>query len=193
MKPVQKRTGSASASSQESHDVTPASRVAAQLDNSTLLPAPAEPTTTVRLLPAPAASRSCSADLVRSVVGSVVGRNFICANRALCPPPPAVVELCANTSSAVPPTASADANRSVTFRNCRQQHDQGQVRGAAGVPGECPAAQSPATARPRRANLQECAWHEATRSARPSPQSADKPGLDRLGSPGPSVRPGKWL
>src|ERR1039458_4077357 len=150
MKPVQKRTGSASASSQESHDVTPASRVAAQLDNSTLLPAPAEPTTTVRLLPAPAASRSCSADLVRSVVGSVVGRNFICANRALCPPPPAVVELCANTSSAVPPS-------------------------------------------PRRANLQECAWHEATRSARPSPQSADKPGLDRLGSPGPSVRPGKWL
>jgi hypothetical protein len=45
MNPAQKRTGSASASSQDSHDVTPVSRAADQLDKSTLLPAPAEPTT----------------------------------------------------------------------------------------------------------------------------------------------------
>ena len=34
MNPVQKRTGSASASSHDSHDVAPRSRAAAQLDNS---------------------------------------------------------------------------------------------------------------------------------------------------------------
>ena len=57
MKPVQKRTGSASASSHDSQDVTPGGLAAAQLDSSTLLPAPADPTTTVRRLPAPAVSR----------------------------------------------------------------------------------------------------------------------------------------
>ena len=84
MKPVQKRTGSASASSQDSQDVTPGGRVAAQLDSSTLLPAPAGPTTTVSRWPAPAVSRSCSTDLVTSVEGSVGGRNFASANRGPC-------------------------------------------------------------------------------------------------------------
>src|SRR5262245_24511763 len=84
MKPAQKRTGSASALSHDSHDVTPGGLAAAQLDSSTLLPAPADPTTTVRRLAAPAVSWSCSADLVTSVVGSVVGRNFDSANRAPC-------------------------------------------------------------------------------------------------------------
>ena len=84
MNPVQKRTGSASASSHESQDVTPPCRVAAQLDKSTLLPAPADPTTTVRRWLAPASSRPSSVGLVSSVVGSVVGRNFASANRASC-------------------------------------------------------------------------------------------------------------
>jgi hypothetical protein len=84
MNPVQKRTGSTSASSHESQDVTPPSRVAVQLDKSTLLPAPADPTTTVRRWLAPASSRPSSVGLVSSVVGSVVGRNFDSANRALC-------------------------------------------------------------------------------------------------------------
>ncbi len=91
MKPAQKRTGSASALSHDSHDVTPGGLAAAQLDSSTLLPAPADPTTTVRRLRAPAASWSCSADLVTSVVGSVVGRNFDSANRAPCDAPCSVV------------------------------------------------------------------------------------------------------
>ncbi len=51
--------------------------------SSTLLPAPADPTTTVSRLPAPAFSRSSNADLVTSVVCSVVGRNFVSANRVL--------------------------------------------------------------------------------------------------------------
>ena len=79
MKPDQNRTGSASALSQDSQEVTPGGLVAAQLDSSTLLPDPAEPTTTVRRLPAPAVSRSCSTDLVTSVLGSVVGRNLVSA------------------------------------------------------------------------------------------------------------------
>ena len=79
MKPDQNRTGSASALSQDSQEVTPGGLVAAQLDSSTLLPDPAEPTTTVRRLPAPAVSRSCSRDLVTSVLGSVVGRNLVSA------------------------------------------------------------------------------------------------------------------
>jgi hypothetical protein len=81
MKPVQKRTGSASASSQDSQEVIPRGRVAAQLDSSTLLPAPADPTTTVSRWPIPALSRSCSTDLVTSVAGSGAGRNFASANR----------------------------------------------------------------------------------------------------------------
>src|SRR5438046_1596775 len=72
MKPAQKRTGSASASSQDSQTVTPGGRAAAQLDSSTLLPEPADPTTIASRWPAPAVSRSCSADLVTSVAGSVV-------------------------------------------------------------------------------------------------------------------------
>src|SRR5207244_5319111 len=48
MNPAQKRTGSASASSHESQDVTPPGRVAAQLDKSTLLPAPPDAPTTAR-------------------------------------------------------------------------------------------------------------------------------------------------
>jgi hypothetical protein len=65
--------------SQASQEVTPGGLVAAQLDSSTLLPDPAEPITTVRRRPAPEVSRSCSGDLVTSVLGSVVGRNFVCA------------------------------------------------------------------------------------------------------------------
>jgi hypothetical protein len=48
------------------------------------MPAPADPTTTVRRLAAPAVSRSCIADLVTSVPGNAVGRNFASANRKLC-------------------------------------------------------------------------------------------------------------
>jgi hypothetical protein len=81
MNPAQKRTGLASAPSHDSQDVTPGARVAAQLDSSTLLPAPADPTTTVSRWSAAAVSRSCSTDLVTSVAGSVVGRNFVSANR----------------------------------------------------------------------------------------------------------------
>jgi hypothetical protein len=56
----------------------------AQLDSSTLLPAPAGPTTTVSRLPAPTVSRSCSCGLLTSVSGNVVGRNFASTNRAAC-------------------------------------------------------------------------------------------------------------
>jgi hypothetical protein len=109
MNPAQKRTGSASASSQDNHEVTPASRVAAQLDSSTLLPAPADPTTTVSRLPAPSVSRSSSAGLATSVVGKVVGRNFASANRTLRGASRPAVERCATTSPAIPPAASAEA------------------------------------------------------------------------------------
>src|SRR5450755_2292275 len=105
MKAVQNRTGSASASSQDSHDVTPASRAAAQLDKSTLLPAPADPTTTVRRLPVPASSRPCRADLVSNVVGRVVGRNFAAANRA----PFLFATRCAATCPTVPSVADTEA------------------------------------------------------------------------------------
>jgi hypothetical protein len=47
MKAAQNRTGFASAASHDSHDVTPGGRPAAQLERSTLLPEPADPTTTV--------------------------------------------------------------------------------------------------------------------------------------------------
>ena len=47
MKPAQNRTGSASARSQDNQEVTPGGRAAAQSASSTLLPAPADPTTTV--------------------------------------------------------------------------------------------------------------------------------------------------
>jgi hypothetical protein len=107
MNPAQKRTGSASASSHESQDVTPRSRVAAQLDKSTLLPAPADPTTTVRRWPAPASSRPSNIGLVSSVVGSVVGRNFVSANRAACGPPRPVVRG-ATASPAAPPMADTE-------------------------------------------------------------------------------------
>jgi hypothetical protein len=83
MKPAQKRVGSASASSQDSHDVTAGPRAAAQLDRSALLPAPADPTTTVSRSSAPAVSRSSSAGRAISVAGRVIGRNFAAANRAL--------------------------------------------------------------------------------------------------------------
>jgi hypothetical protein len=108
MNPAQKRTGSASASSHESHDVTPPSRVAAQLDNSTLLPAPADPTTTVSRCLAPASSRPSSAGLVTSVAGSVVGRNFASANRAPCGPPRSAAGRRATASPAVPLMADAE-------------------------------------------------------------------------------------
>ena len=93
--PAQNRTGSASARSQDSQAVAPGGRAAAQLDSSTLLPAPAEPTTTVSRWAAPAASRSCSADRVISVPGSVVGRNLPSANRT-----PREAPSTADTSSA---------------------------------------------------------------------------------------------
>jgi hypothetical protein len=82
MNPVQNRTGSASARSHDNQNVLPGGRAAAQSAISTLLPAPAEPTTTVSRWPAPAASRPCNTDRRTSVDGSPAGRNFINANRA---------------------------------------------------------------------------------------------------------------
>src|SRR6516162_5935084 len=49
MKAAQNRTGSASDRSQHNQEVMPGGRAAAQSASSTLLPAPAEPTTTVSL------------------------------------------------------------------------------------------------------------------------------------------------
>src|SRR5215472_18637992 len=56
MNPVQNRTGSASAPSQDSQEVSPGGLAAAQSASSTLLPAPAGPATTVSRVPAPAVS-----------------------------------------------------------------------------------------------------------------------------------------
>ena len=132
MNPVQKRTGSASASSHDSQDVTPPSRVAAQLDKSTLLPAPADPTTTVRRWLAPASSRPSSVGLVSSVVGSVVGRNFASANRALCGTR-SVTARCAPAFPAVPKMAETEAT------GWRSRHPRSQCsgpgRGHDSVPG----------------------------------------------------------
>jgi hypothetical protein len=124
MKPVQKRTGSASASSQDSQDVTPACRLAAQFDSSTLLPAPADPTTTVSRLPAPSSSRPNSAALVRSVVGNVVGRNLVSANRKLRAMPRRVVSCWSTT----PPTAGAEIYMSVYCIIVGGGTSTGQVR-----------------------------------------------------------------
>ena len=81
MNPAQNRTASASARSHDNQDVMPGGRAAAQSASSTVLPAPADPTTTVSRRPDPAASRSCSTDLVTSVAGGAGGRNFASANR----------------------------------------------------------------------------------------------------------------
>ena len=88
IKPDQNRTGSASAWSQDSQDVVPGGRAAAQSASSTLLPAPADPITTVSSRPAPDESSPCSAGRATSVAGSVGGRNLASANRT---PRPAVV------------------------------------------------------------------------------------------------------
>src|SRR5260370_32483482 len=109
--PVQKRTASASAASQDSHAVTPGRLVAAQLDSSTLLPAPADPTRTVRRLPAPSASRVYSTDRETSVRGSVVGRNCVSANRALAEVPLRVV-ICCVTALPQPPLPEPQAGLS---------------------------------------------------------------------------------
>src|SRR5215472_9635384 len=93
MNPAQNRTGSASALSQDSHDVTPGDLASAQFDSNTLLPAPADPATTVSRWPAPAVSRSINAGLVTRVVGSIVGRNFASANRRLHAAPRSAVAL----------------------------------------------------------------------------------------------------
>jgi hypothetical protein len=74
--------------------VTPGDRVAAQLDSSTLLPAPADPTTTVRRRPAPALSPSSSRDRATRAVGSVVGLNLAGANRAVREVPRGVAVAC---------------------------------------------------------------------------------------------------
>src|ERR1700753_3071249 len=105
MNPVQNRIGLASASSHESQDVAPGGRAAAQLDSSTLLPAPADPSTTVSRWPAPAVSRSSSAGLATSVTGRLGGVISPSANRAPSPAPdraatPAVIT--------PPPGSSAD-------------------------------------------------------------------------------------
>jgi hypothetical protein len=98
MKPVQKRTGSASAGSHDSHAVVPGARAAAQLDSRTLFPVPAVPVTMVRRWPAPAVSRSCSADLMTNVTGNTCGRNFVDANRM-----PGVTPSCMTGPSPAPP------------------------------------------------------------------------------------------
>jgi len=104
-KPLQKRAGSASALPHDSQAVAPGGRAAAQLDRSTLLPAPADPTTTVSRLLAPAVSRSCSSDRVTSVAGRAGGRNFVSANRA-----PRKAPCSAVTPSATPATSAAFAH-----------------------------------------------------------------------------------
>src|SRR4029077_19224186 len=65
----------------DSQEAPPGARAAVQSASSTLLPAPADPTTTVSRWPDPAASRSCSTDLVISVAGSAGGRNCASATR----------------------------------------------------------------------------------------------------------------
>src|SRR5262249_30237237 len=87
MNPAQSRTGSASAPSQDSQDVSPAGRAAAQYASSTLLPAPAGPTTTVRRAPAPAVSRARSPGRLTSVAGNAGGRSFAVAIRVPSPVP----------------------------------------------------------------------------------------------------------
>src|SRR5215467_11427862 len=96
--PVQNRIGSASAPSQDSQEVSPGGLAAAQSASSTLLPAPAAPTTAVRRWAVPAVSRSCNAGRVISVAGSAGGRNFIRANRTRAPvlPPATAAILLAN-------------------------------------------------------------------------------------------------
>jgi hypothetical protein len=81
MNPAQNRTGSASAPSHDSHAVDPAGRPAAQSASSTLLPAPADPTTTVSRLPAPPDNRPAKPPRATHVDGSPAGRNFATANR----------------------------------------------------------------------------------------------------------------
>ena len=100
--PAQNRTGLASASSHDSQAVTSGGRAAAQLDSSTLLPAPADPTTTVSRCSAPAVSRRCSADLATSVAGGVGGRNFVSANRAPRESPGLAAASSATTPSVIP-------------------------------------------------------------------------------------------
>ena len=121
MKPAQKRTGLASASSHDSQEVTPGDRAAAQLESSTLLPAPADPTTTVSRLPAPAISRSCSTDRVTSVAGTVGGRNFVTANRAPGEPPRPAAALSATKRTPAVPAPLGDGRRYSPYdANCRR-------------------------------------------------------------------------
>ena len=94
MNPVKNRTGSASPLSHDSQDVTPGDRAAVQFDSSTLLPAPADPTTIVRRRPAPALSLSSSRDRSTRAVGSVVGLNLAGANRAVREVPRGVAVAC---------------------------------------------------------------------------------------------------
>ena len=74
MNPAQNRIGSASALSQDNQEVMPGGRAAAQSASSTVLPAPADPITTVSRWSAPDASRPCSSGLLISVAGSGVAR-----------------------------------------------------------------------------------------------------------------------
>src|SRR5262249_24870817 len=99
MNPFQNRTGSASARSPDSQNVSPGGRAAAQSASSTLLPAPADPTTTVRRCSAPVASRRCSAGLLTSVGGKVRRRTFGTPKRAPGGAPRPVGELCATALS----------------------------------------------------------------------------------------------
>src|SRR5690242_2501667 len=78
--PAQNRRESASDSSHESQEVRLGSLRCAQLDNRTLLPAPAEPTTTVNRSEDPADTRSHSDERGTNVDGRVVGRNLASAN-----------------------------------------------------------------------------------------------------------------
>ena len=109
MNPVQNRTGSALASSHESQDVAPPS---AQPPSSTTARScrTSRSTTVRRLL---AAQPPSSAGLVSNVVGRVVGRNFVSANRALYGAPRPVVSRCATPSLAVPPMAGAETTGAI--------------------------------------------------------------------------------
>src|SRR5690242_11997547 len=128
MNPVQNRTGLASASSHDSQDVTPGGRAPAQLDSSTLLPAPADPSTTVRRWPAPAVSRSCSAGLATSVTGRAGGRNFPRANRA----PRSAPDRAATSAVTTPPSRQFPLIRGLPLPVNRAQGLEGSDQGHLG-------------------------------------------------------------
>ena len=101
----QKRRGVASASSQASHTVDRAGRVAAQVATRTLLPEPADPVTSVNRAVALALSRLSRSLRGTTVSGRIVGLNLVNARRAGRDPGRAVA--CASGTLDVPPPWTA--------------------------------------------------------------------------------------